>query len=227
MTRSLAWATLALAGAILAGEAWAAAEGGIVVVQGSGVVEVAPDIADIVIGVDIEDATPAGAIDANSAAMSRVVADAKRAGIEDRDIQTSALQLSPYSKDDRGKELIRYRAVNTVRVRVRDIARLGAVMRDLVGSGANRMQGLRFSTADPMPHLDQARRQAVADARRRATLLAEAAGARLGPIAEITESTWNDPGVVTQASAMRQAVPVEPGQLGLRATVQIKWRLEP
>lgn len=227
MARSLFCVMLALAGAVFAGEVRAAPEVGIIVVQGSGVVEVVPDVADIALGVDTEDATPAGAIDANSAAMSRVVADAKRAGVEDRDIQTNALQLTPYSKDDRGKEIIRYQAVNTVRVRVRDVSRLGAVMRDLVGSGANRVHGVRFSTANPMPHLDQARRQAVADAKRRAALLAEAAGARLGPIAEITESTWNDPGIVTEARAMRQAVPVEPGQLALRATVQIKWRLEP
>lgn len=227
MTRRLSWAMLALAGTMLSCEVDAASEPGIIAVQGSGIVEVVPDIADIAIGVDTEDATPAGAIDANSAAMNRVVADAKRAGVDDRDIQTSILQLDPYSRDDRGKEILRYRAVNTVRVRVRDLARVGTVMRDLVGSGANRLQGVRFSSANPTPHLDQARRQAVADAKRRAALLAEAVGARLGPIAEITESTWNDPGVVTEARAMRQAVPVEPGQLALRATVQIKWRLEP
>lgn len=227
MMRSLFGVMLALTGAVFAGVAQAASEPGMIAVQGSGVVEVVPDIADIAIGVDTEDAMPAGAIDANSAAMSRVVADAKRAGVEDRDIQTSVLQLNPYSRDDRGKEIIRYRAVNTVRVRVRDVARLGGVLRDLVTSGANRIQGVRFSTANPMPHLDQARRQAVADAKRRAELLAEAAGTRLGPIAEIVETTWNDPGVVTEARAMRQAVPIEPGQLALRATVQIKWRLEP
>jgi uncharacterized protein YggE len=220
-------AMLVLAVAGLLGPAQAAPEAGVVAVQGSGIVEVVPDIADITIGVDNEDATAAAAIDANAAAMARVVADAKRAGIGERDIQTSVLQLSPYAKDDRGKELIRYRAVNTVRIRVRDLSRMGAVMRDLVGSGTNRIQGIRFSIANPTPHLDQARRQAVADAKRRAELLAEAAGARLGPIVELTESTWGDSGVVTEARAMRQAVPVEPGQLALQATVQIKWHLAP
>jgi uncharacterized protein len=225
-------------GSILMLAIWAAlmparaAEPGTIIVQGSGIVEVVPDVADIVIGVKNEDLSPAEAIDGNSVAMSRVVADAKRAGIGDRDIQTNVLHLTQVKIQERGaqdkaKEVVRYRAVNTVRIRVRDILRLGAVMRDLVGSGANELHGVRFSTANPMPHLDRARRQAVADAKRRAEILAEAAGGRLGPIIELTESTWNDPGVVTEARALSQAVPVEPGQLALRATVQIKWRMEP
>ena len=203
-----------------------AADGAMLVVQGAGGVEIAPDVADIAIGVRSEEPTPAQALDANSAAMSRVIADAKRAGLQERDIQTGVLQLAPYRRDDKGREVVLYQAVNAVRVRVRDLPRLGTVLRELVGSGANQIQGVRFSVADPTPHLDRARQQAVADASRRAELLAAAAGRRLGPILEITEATAGDPGIVT-ARAAGPAVPVEPGQVGLRASVQIKWRLEP
>jgi uncharacterized protein YggE len=225
-----------LAGALAITLAWSGVtaaqpvpEQDVLTVQGSGIVELAPDIADVLIGVRTEEPTAAGALDTNSAATGRVVADAKRLGIGDRDIQTSLLQLSGSERDDRGRRIKIYQATNTVTVRVRDLPKLGAVIRELVDSGANAIQGVRFSLANPQPHFDQARRQAVEDARRRATILAEAAGRRLGPVVTLAETTWNDPGVVTmaRAAAPRSEVPVEAGQIGVRAGVAIKWRLEP
>lgn len=214
--------------AVLAMSWPALAEDGILAVQGSGVIEVAPDVGDVLVGVAAEEPSPGQALDATSAAMARVVADAKKAGIQDRDIQTSTLQLSASQRDDKGRRVTMYRASNTVRVRVRDLPRIGGVVRALVETGANEIQGLRFSVADPGPHYDRARRQAVEDATRRAKTLAEAAGRRLGAIAEMTETTWGDPGVVSMArAAPARDVPVEAGQLAIRAGVQVKWRLEP
>jgi uncharacterized protein YggE len=211
---------LCLAGAAPAG---AADEPGLIVVQGSGIVEVAPDTAEIAIGVDTRARTAVEAIDGNSAAMERVVADAVRAGIERKDIRTALLSLTGY--EDNGAK--RFRATNMVRVQLRDLSRLGAVVRDLVGSGANEIRGISFSTRDPAPHFVQARRQAVEDARKRAETLAEAAGQRLGQIVEITDQTYSDPGIRAEAAMQRTNVPVEPGQIAMRAGVQIKWRLAP
>ena len=201
----------------------AANEPGLLVVQGSGIVEVAPDMAEIAIGVETKGRTATEAIDGNSAAVERVVADAVRAGIERRDIRTAVLYLTNY--EDNGAK--RFRAVNMVRVKLRDLARLGAVVRDLVGSGANEIRGIGFSTQNPAPHFVQARRQAVEDARKRAETLAEAAGQRLGQIVEITDQTYSDPGIRAEAAMQRTSVPVEPGQVAMRAGVQIKWRLAP
>lgn len=224
---AVALAGLAWSGAAPAQPALTAPEENVLAVQGSGVVEVAPDVADLVIGVRVEEPTAAQALDANSAAMSRVVADAKRAGIPDRDIQTGLLHVSAFDRDDKSRKVKLYQATNAVTIRVRDLPRLGAVIRDLVDSGANQIQQLRFSLANPTPHFDQARRQAVEDGQRRAKILAEAAGRRLGPVLSLTETTWNDPGVVSMARAARTDVPVEPGRIAVRAGVQMKWRLEP
>jgi hypothetical protein len=200
-----------------------AAEPGLILVQGSGAVEVVPDTAEILIGVETRARTPAEAIDGNSAAMERVIADAVRAGIARKDIRTAVLALTSY-EDSRVRW---YRADNLARLQLRELPRLGAVVRDLVGSGANEIRGIRFSTAEPGPYLEQARRQAVEDARRRAEILAAAAGQKLGEIVEITDQTYGDPGIVAQAAAQRTNVPVEPGQMAIRAGVQIKWRLAP
>ncbi len=222
-TLTAALAALALAGA----SPGFAAEPGTIVVQGSGSIPVAPDLVDIVIGVETIDAKPAQAIDANSAAMSQVIADAVRAGIDRTDIQTNVLQLARVS--DPADKIARFRASNAVRLRLRDVGRLGAVLRDLVGSGANQIQGVRFSVADPAPHLDAARRQAVADARRKADVLAEAAGQRLGGVIEITDSSFDQPPApMARGAAMSAAeVPVEAGQITVRGAVSIKWRLAP
>jgi uncharacterized protein len=204
--------------------AHASSEPGLIIVRGSGAVEIMPDIADIVMGVQTEALTPTEAVDANSEAMRRVVDDAQRAGVDARDVQTNVLDLAQFRD---GREVRKFRAVNTVRIRVHDLPRLGAVIRNLVGSGANELRAIRFSAANPSPHLDRARQQAVEDAKRRAEVLAAAAGRRLGDIFEITEETYADPGIVTMGRAQRADIPVETGQLALRASVQIKWRLLP
>ena len=223
--RRIAIITMALSGWSAAALAQTPPDHGTIVVQGAGIVEVVPDVADIVIGVRNEAQNPAEAIDSNADAMKRVVDDAKRAGIEPRDIQTSVLNLGQ-SRD--AKNVLKFVAVNTVRIRLRDVSRLGSVARTLIGSGANEMRNIRFSIANPVPHLDRARQGAVEDARRRAEILVKAADRRLGEIVEITESTDDGPGVVPMARAAQAAdIPTEPGQIALRATVQIKWRLTP
>ena len=88
--------TLVLLGLCLAQAGPAGAEAGLIVVQGSGIVEVAPDMAEIAIGVETRGRTAVEAIDGNSAAMERVVADAVRAGIDRKDIRTAVLYLTNY-----------------------------------------------------------------------------------------------------------------------------------
>jgi uncharacterized protein len=214
----------ALAGSSSLALAQASPDQGTIIVRGTGAVEVVPDVADIVIGVRNEAQSPAEAIDSNSEAMKRVVDDAKRAGLDARDIQTSFLNLTQFRDN---KNILKFVAANTVRIRLHDVSRLGNVARTLIGSGANEMRGVRFSTANPMPHLDRARQQAVEDATRRAGILAAAAGRRLGDIIEITEQTYDDPGIVPTRGAQRADIPTEPGEMALRASVQIKWRLGP
>lgn len=220
-----------LAAAILAALCSAPALGadeGVLVVRGTGLVEVAPDTADIVIGVETEEATAGAAVEANSNAMARIVADAARSGIERKDIQTSTLSLSQ-TRDSNDK--IRHRAINTLRLRVRDLSRLGAAIREVVGSGANTIRGLRFSHSDAPSQLLEARKRAVVDAKRKAEAIVEAAGLHLGPVLEITDGTYETaPAPMLASSAASRAapdVPVEAGQVALRADMQIKFRITP
>ena len=166
-----------------------------------------PDIAMFSAGVVTQAATASAAMSQNSRQMDAVVAALKRAGIADRDIQTSAINLSPrYSNPERDAQIlaretrqpyippvesapriIGYEARNTVQVRVRNLASMGRVIDTLVQVGANEVNGPNFTLDDQRAALDEARAQAVAEGRQPAELYARAAGLRVARILSISE----------------------------------------
>lgn len=200
-----------------------------ITVTGEGVVEASPDIATLSIGVTTQGATAAEALSANSAAMDAVLARLTTAGIEGRDMQTSNLSLGPdYSRYDSstGAAPTSYIASNMLTVRVRALDSLGTVLDAAVADGANTLNGLTFGLADPAPVLNEARKEAVADARAKAELLAEAAGVKLGRIVSISEAgAGNEPMPMFRAEASAAPVPVQGGELGLSASVTIFYEI--
>jgi hypothetical protein len=119
-----------------------------------------------------------------------------------------------------------YTASNTLSVRVRDLPSLGALLDAAVSDGANTLNGVNFAVTDPAPLLDEARKRAVADARHRAEVFAQAAGSTLGPITTITEGAGQSPAPqFGYARAAMAAPPVEAGEISLSAAVTITWQL--
>lgn len=205
---------------------------------GTGEIAVAPDEAIISSGVITEATTAREALDANNGAIARVIAAIKEAGIEARDIQTAGVSVTPryrYPRND-GREdsetprIIGYTVSNTVSVRVRDLARLGQVMDQVVTVGANRIDGISFVVSDADARLDEARGAAVRDARRKAEIYAEAAGVKLGRLVSISEGGGFVPpqpkAEMMMARADAMSVPVEIGEERLRVQVNITWELE-
>ncbi len=227
---------LALTAALCATPALA----GQIAISGTGEVTAAPDMAFVNSGVTSQGATAAEAMAANTAAMNELIATLKAAGIEARDIQTSGFSVSPnyvYSdaRDANGYQLppkvSGYQVYNTVNVRVRDLASLGAVLDKAVTVGANTINGVSFSVADPAPLYDEARKLAFANAKQKAALYAEVAGEKLGDIESITESqSYNQPMPqmmrAVADSAAAAPVPIESGELSFSIDVQVAWELE-
>ncbi len=206
----------------------AAEEGGRVTVTGVGEVAAAPDMAMIRLGVVEEAESAAEAMRAVSGASAAILERIGAAGIAPRDVQTSDLSMGPVWADG-GPGLPRiagFEARNTLMVRVRDLASLGAVLDAVLEAGANRFEGLSFSLQDPEPVADEARRRAVADAARKAALYAEAAGVTLGPILEISESGGARPQPMEMAMArMADAMPIAEGEVATQAQVTIVWAI--
>ena len=196
-------------------------------VGGQGLSSAQPDLATISLGVSSRAATAAEAMTQNAEAQNKVIEALKAEGIEARDIQTSGLNLSPmldYSKDGEAPRVTGYAAQNNVTVRVRDIAGLGAVLDKLVASGANEIGGINFTREDMTEAEDAARSAAVQDARRRAEIMAEAAGMRLGPLLRLSDTpVESQPVPMTRMMAAEAKgsapTPVEAGELTVSANV--------
>ena len=202
-------------------------------VSATGEVSRVPDLAVISAGVVTRAATATAAISQNATRMERVVAALKRAGIADRDIQTSSINLNPdyvYAERQPPK-LTGYQATNTVLVRFRDIRNSGKVLDALVAEGANQINGPSLTIDKPETALDEARSRAIAAGRARADLYARALGMRVVRLLVVSESGgYSVPpmpyarGMVAQdASAKTEIIP---GEQQLQVTVQMSFELQ-
>lgn len=212
---------------------------GTIAIEGRGEVRAAPDMATINSGVTTQGATAREALDANTAAMNDLIAALKEAGIEARDIQTSGFSVNPNyvytdERDANGYSLPPkingYQVMNTVTVVVRDLADLGSILDQSVTVGANTVNGVSFSVADPSDLLNEARKAAFADAREKAELYAGVAGATLGDLESITEQqSFNSPQpypMYARAEMSAAApVPVEAGEMTFAINVNVSWEL--
>ena len=225
------FAAAVIAGTLLTTPALAqtAAPPSVISVTGEATVSVAPDQAQIEGGVVSEAKTAREASDANNTAMGKVLLALKGAGIDEKDVQTSRLSLQPQNAPNRTgpSAIIGYRASNRVTVRLREVTSLAGVIDTLVGAGANEIGGINFMVSQASRHLDEAREQAIADARRKAEIYARAAGVTLGEPLNISEV--GSPGPMPfrrMAAGMVASAPVAQGEETLAVTVTVSWAIK-
>lgn len=214
-----------------------------------------PDLALFSAGVVTQGTNAAEALTANAARMDRVMAALKRAGIEPRDLQTSAVSLQPrYSDPERDAQLrarearqsyippaqpempriIGYEARNTLSIRVRRLGQMGRIIDTLVDEGANQIDGPNFTVEEQREALDEARTEAITNARARAELYARAAGLRVSRILSISESGGFYP--VNQIIVTGRAAgappppppptPIAPGEVALGVSLSVQFELK-
>jgi uncharacterized protein YggE len=203
-----------------------------ITVSSTGTAEAEPDQARITSGATTEALSAREALTSNSEAMSKVISQLKAKGIDAKDIQTTSFNVEPvfdYSKEGQPPKLRGYRVSNQAVVLVRDLGKLGAVLDDVITAGANQMQGLSFEVSKADTLKDGARKDAVANALRRAKLLAAAAGAEVGEVMQISEEVSSDGPVRFAAPRLAKAemvVPIERGTTTLEARVTATWALK-
>lgn len=199
-----------------------------IVVTGEGAVEAAPDLATLTAGVQSEAPQAETALAATAEAMRAVLAALEVEAVARQDIQTTQISVDPLWAEGESQipQVRGYAATNLATIKIRDLARLGAVIDSAGAAGANRILGVGFELAEPRAQLDAARRRAVEDARAKATLLAEAAGVTLGPVLSIREPGAEAPAPVMARSEMAMDMPVAPGVVSLGARVEIVYAIE-
>lgn len=224
-------ASIALPAAALAAEPLAPR----VIVMGEGEMSVAPDLALLSLSVMREAITAREALDANNAAIAAVLAAMKSAGIADRDLQTSNLQINPrydyVTKPDGTQEakLAAYQVTNTLAVRVRDIAKTGELLDKAVTLGVNQGGNITFTNDNPAETVTEARKKAVADAMAKAKTLADAAGVGLGRIIEMSEMSSSPMPISIEAKtfdAAPRGVPIAAGENAYRVQVNVTFELK-
>jgi uncharacterized protein YggE len=203
-------------------------------ISATGEVTRVPDLAIISAGVITRSATASGAIQEAATRMARVRDALKRAGIADRDIQTSNISLNPqysYVKDQPPK-LNGYSASNQLNVRFHDIANTGKILDALVAEGANQINGPNLTIERPEAALDEARTKAVASGRARAELYARSLGLRVVRVVSVSESGGfappppMPPMVMMAARGERDQTAIDPGEQKLQVNVSMIFELQ-
>jgi len=205
---------------------------GSIVVSGTGRVSVQPDVADLRLGVTLSRATVDEARKDAGATMAAILTAVERAGVAQKDVRTSLLSVQPQYeyRDNQPPALSGYQLANVVEVTVRDLARLGDVVDGTLKAGATSMDSLNFRLEDPAPAEREARTRAMAEARSRADVLAEAAGVAISGVASVSEDGALPPPRPFAAKAERMmmaadaSTPVESGSLEVSVRVTVAYR---
>lgn len=202
-----------------------------ITITGEGEVKSAPDEAYLSAGVTTQAHSAAAALAANTRAMNAVFETLRKAGVDDKDMQTSGFSVQPQYSNDKGPQRITgYEVSNTVSVTVEKLAALGATLDALVSSGANNIGDISFGFRDSKNLMQKARTAAVDDAMARAQVIAKVAGVVLGPITISENSGSIAPPrpmyrMMATAGLAEAPAPVATGQETLTDSVSITWEI--
>jgi uncharacterized protein YggE len=204
-------------------------------VRGTGIVSAKPDMATVQIGVQIQnaslDAAQAEAADKSNALLDQI----KAAGVEEKDIATSQFSVEPVMdyRDGQAPRVTGFRVTHMFTVKIRDLGKAGQIIDDLVASGANTVYGLSFGFSNPDALMNQAREQAVKNARATAEQLATLGSVQLGGVILIEDGGSNTAPmpVAMPAADMRQgaggAAPmIQAGQQEVLVQVNVVYAIK-
>jgi uncharacterized protein len=210
-----------------------------IVVSGEGEASAAPDMAVISLTVLREADTARAALNDNNKAMAEVLAAMKAAGVAEKDLQTAGFSIQPryvypdQNQNDQGQPKITgYSVVNTLSVRIRDLAKLGEIVDQAVTLGVNQGGDITFVKDDTSGLLEEARKKAMENAVAKAKTLTAAAGVTTGRILEISEQSFQPQPMpmmraeMAMAKGASDAVPVAAGENAYRVNVNVTFEIK-
>ena len=203
-------------------------------VTATGEVTRVPDVAIISAGVVSRAATATAALQDSANRMSQVLAALKRAGVEERDIQTSSVNLNPEYRypENQSPQLTGYSANNQLTIRFRDIRNSGKILDALVAVGANQINGPNLTVDKPEAALDEARANAVAIGRSRAEQYARSLGLHVVRVVSLSESGGYavppapPPVPMMMARGERDSTSIQPGEQKLQVNLAMTFELQ-
>jgi uncharacterized protein YggE len=210
----------------------------VIVVQGNADIRAAPDEATVRLGI-VRQANNAQTVQEQANAAAQQILNAVTGlGVGQQQIQTSRLTLtpifaprSPESRD--APRIVAYQSTNMISIRLDDLTRVGAVIDAGLNAGANQLQGVEFGLRNDLAAREQALKQAVSEARRKAEAIADTLGVRLAGVLEVSEGgvsvtprmEFGDVMMATRAQAAAPPTPVSPGEVQVNASVSIRYQI--
>jgi len=195
--------------------------------SGVAIVRSAPDEALVTLGVHTDAPSAEEAMRANADRMENVIRALLDAGLDQVDLATSTINLFP-RWNDTGSEVVGFTAENQITATVTNLDRVGAIIDGGVQAGANLAGGITFRVSNGNEAADRALTEAVADAKRKAELLAATGDDELGVVLSITESGSSFPPPVfygEAGAAVDMATPILPPTLETQVSVNVVWSL--
>ena len=161
-----------------------------ITVSGTGEVHISADTAVISLGVNARDKDALKAQQKANGIIAAIRAALQAEGVEEKEITTDFMNLyAIYDYQNDGEQVSAYNASSTLAIRVTDMERVGTLIDVSFGAGANTLNGITFSASDPGEAKTEAMKAAVADAQRKAEILAEAAGLQITGMESIAEGS--------------------------------------
>lgn len=200
----------------------------VMTVLGNGSVSVQPDVANVELGVMTENVSLLEAQQANATAMNQVIEALLRFGVPRENIQTTSYTVNPRYDFVDGEQIFRgYQVTNMITVEITAIDQIGNILDAAVESGANQVNSIQFTVQNSDTYEQQALQEALANAYEKANAIATSMQVNLNPIPfRIEERTDMMPIPFSKLalSAEAGATPIEPGQIVIRATLEVKFR---
>lgn len=200
---------------------------------GQGTATVIPDQLTFNVGVSVTRPDVAGAMKTANAELKQVMAALTKVGVAERDMKTANLSINP-QYDERGRRITGYQVDQQLAVKVRQLAKAGEAIGAATAAAGNdaRLDGVSFDVQDRTAVLAQARKAAVAAARRDAETYAKASDMRLGDVVRLKEVTAPEPspqqmdGFADMALTVPQAAKIAPGEQDFKIRLEVVWELE-
>jgi uncharacterized protein YggE len=198
-----------------------------VTVVGYGEVQGAPDTLTADVGVEVLAPDVTAAMNQANERQKAVIDALKGRGVDSKDIATTGVNVAPQYGEN--SAITGYRASNTITVTIRDLAAAPGALSTVadVGGNAARINSVTYSIRDDSQLISDARAEAFADAKNRATQYADLSGLSLGSVISISEAPESIPprSISAAPEAKVADVPLQPGEQTVSFSVTAVWEL--
>lgn len=206
----------------------------LITVTGTAEINVAPDEVVLNLGVVSRDKDLSTAKSQHDTRMKKIIADARNAGIDPKNIQTNELRMNADYSEEKVPRFLGYEVTQAVQVTLKDLSKYESLTSRLLQDGANRIDSVQFEIAETRKYKDEARLKAIRAAREKATAMAAELGLSLGKpwtIAEINASPYYyqanaNASFGNNGAEVAEESTVAPGEVSIRASVNVSFELQ-